>query len=117
MRIILIDAHSGYIWGDSADLGGRIFQTDVLPMWDEEAHALAFAEALDSSLGETGRTYEAESWHVGRSGATGYYAYRADVNGSDAVTIVTDGQDPEMIEAVERDCQPICFVQVLEGEG
>ena len=37
-------------------------------------------------------------------GGSGYIAYRADVVGSDAVAVVNDGQDREMIEAVERDC-------------
>lgn len=117
MRIILIDAHSGFIWGDSADLSGRIFNGDrvleVMPDADlsqEEDWALAFAQALDESLGETGRTYEAEFWRAGQEGRSGYYAYRADVGGSEAVPVVQNGQDQAAIEAVERDCEQICFV-------
>lgn len=40
-RYILIDSNSGYIWGDSADLGGKIF----------EGNAIQFARALDAWIG------------------------------------------------------------------
>ena len=52
MRIILIDKDSGYIWGDSADLDGGIFQLTESD-WDQigpryptaDDWALAFARA------------------------------------------------------------------------
>lgn len=93
-RYILIDSNSGYIFGDSADLNGRIFQTD---------DALEFAAALDASIGEHGRSYEwgdADDRH-----RSCYHVYRADIDGSDAVTIVHDGQDQETIDSVMRDCR------------
>lgn len=96
-RYILIDNNSGYIWGDSADLDGKIFS----------GSALEYAKALDESLGEYGREYEEVSNLNGRSG---YIVYRADINGSDAVNVVFDGQDRETIESVERDCQHIGFI-------
>ena len=34
-----------------------------------------------------------------------YDAWRADLDGSDVVPVVTDGQDQEMIEAVQEDCR------------
>jgi hypothetical protein len=117
MRIILIDKDSGYIWGDSADLNGGIFQLtesdyDQIgprhPTADD--WALAFAHALDMSLGERWRAYAMQSAATARNGQSGYMAYRADIGGSEAVGIVFDGQDKEVIEAVERDCELIGFI-------
>ena len=117
MRIILIDKDSGYIWGDSADLDGGIFQLTESD-WDQigpryptaDDWALAFARALDTSLGEHGRTYVMQSPDAARNGVSGYMAYRADVGGSDAVATIFDGQSREVIEAVERDCEQIGFI-------
>ncbi len=117
MRIILIDTNSGYIWGDSADLGGRIFELtesdyDQIgprhPTADD--WALAFARALDRSLGDHQRRYSMQSTAAARNGQPGYLAYGADISGSEAVGIVQDGQDQETIEAVERDCEQIGFI-------
>lgn len=102
-RYILIDSNSGYIWGDSADLNGQIFT----------GTALEFAKALDESLGEHGRIYEEVSRLDGRSG---YSVYRADINGSDAVAVVWDGQNQETIDAVERDCRHLGYIAITRGE-
>lgn len=101
-RYILIDSDSGYIWGDTAD-----FATDRQGEFDG-AICIA-ARLLDESLGEHGRAY-IDSWRR-PDGASGYFVYRADVNGSEAVPVVQDGQDQETIEAVERDCEYVGFVQ------
>ena len=53
-RYILIDNCSGYIFGDSADLNGRIFT----------GTPTEYAAALDASIGERGRVYEAVSRHA-----------------------------------------------------
>ena len=97
-RYILIDNHSGYIFGDSADLNGKIFA----------GTPMEFAAALDASIGEHGRTYEPGFWPI--CSETGYLVYRADVDGSEAVPVVQDGQDQEMIDAVERDCRYEGFI-------
>ena len=99
MRYILIDNYSGFIWGDSADLDGAIFS----------GTALEFARALDESLGDHGRTYTEQS-RADASNQTGYHVYRADVDGSDAVTIVHDGQDPATIDAVIESCRYEGFI-------
>ncbi len=102
-RYILIDSNSGYIWGDSADLEGKIF--DGTPV--------EFAKALDESLGAYGREYDSSSYSRHRNCITsGYHVYRADVRGSEAVAVVQDGQDQGMIDAVERDCAEVCFIFV-----
>jgi hypothetical protein len=117
MRIILIDTHSGYIWADSADLDGRAFEMtesdhDQIGPHHPTAEdwALAFARQLDESLGERDRTYVMQSPAAARNGQSGYMAYRADVGGSDAVGHIFDGQNREVIEAVERDCEQIGFI-------
>ena len=97
-RYILIDNYSGFIWGDSADLNGKIFS----------GTALEFAKALDKSIGEHGRTYTEVSSLAANE--TGYRVYRADINGSDAVTIVHDGQNQETIDAVTESCRYEGFI-------
>ena len=99
MRYILIDNYSGFIWGDSADLDGTIFS----------GTALEFAQALDESIGAHGRTYTEQS-RADASNQTGYHVYRADVDGSDAVTIVHDGQDQATIDAVTESCRYEGFI-------
>ena len=105
-RYILIDNNSGYIWGDSANVNGRPFY----------GTPIAFARALDESLGTYDREYEQLfDLALGRnSGYRGYRVYRVDVGGSEAVTVVQDGQDPDTIATVERDCDEICFISITD---
>ena len=98
-RYILIDNYSGYIFGDSADLNGKIFA----------GTALEFAKALDESIGEYGRTYREQS-RPDASNQSGYHVYRADIDGSEAVPVAIDGQDQEMITAVEASCRNEGFI-------
>ena len=100
-RYILIDKNSGFIFGDSADFKGGIFS----------GSALEYAKALDESIGNFGRDYDVKPVADCRGGGAGYIVFRADVNGSDAVPVVHDGQDQETIDAVERDCEAICFIE------
>lgn len=100
-RLILIDNNSGYIFGDTADFAdGR---ADLTPV---EA-----ARLLDEKVvGEFGREYREHSGSPS-STVTGYLVYRADINGSEAVPVVQDGQDQEMIDAVMEQCEFVCFVE------
>jgi hypothetical protein len=50
-----------------------------------------------------------------RETRTGYLIYRADINGSDALPVVTDGKNPETIDAVHRDCRFEGFVECRRG--
>lgn len=120
-RIILIDAHTGYIWGDSADLDGRVFTEDLAhEMYPDlrtdtvTGFAYAFVSALDSSLGETGRLYSMRQSPKSH-GDSGYVVYRADINGSEAVPVVHDGQDKETIRAVEENCLCLGFISYEHG--
>jgi hypothetical protein len=103
-RYILIDNHSGFIFGDSADLDGKIFT----------GTPMEYAAALDASIGEHNHTYE-RGHHHPASNRSGYFVYRADIDGSDAVPVVRDGQDPEMIDAVERECKLLGFMICTSG--
>jgi len=99
MRYIIQDSYTGYIWGDSADFAAGKDAPDSI---------VAACRMLDESIGECERTYK----EVSRlSGQDGYIVYRADINGSEAVPIVQDGQDQETIEAVERECQLLGYVE------
>ena len=104
-RYILIDNCSGYIFGDSADLNGHIFS----------GTPVEFAAALDAGIGEHGRTYEDVSRHALASNETGYHVYRADVDGSEAVAVVWDGQDQETIDAVVQDCEYVTTIRCQDG--
>lgn len=101
-RFIAIDNGSGYIFGDSADLNGQVWIGD---------DPLDFALALDESLGEHGRIYE-DVWRLA-SNETGYEIYRADINGSEAVAVIHDGQDKDEIRAVEEKCQFVMTVRCI----
>ena len=98
-RYILIDNYSGFIWGDSADLEGKIFS----------GTALDFARVLDESNHAHGCIYT-EQPRPDAGNQSGYHVYRADINGSDAVTVVHDGQNRETIDAVTESCRYEGFI-------
>lgn len=82
-RYILIDTNSGYIFGDTADFAAGK-QSDLTP---EGAVAL---------LAE----------HIGAESAPGSMkVYRADINGSEVVPVVRDGQSEDAIRSVEEFCE------------
>ena len=91
MRLILIDNYSGYIFGE--------FHTGN---FDMRACLTEAARATDADNGEYGRTYTVHS-RAPRDTRGGYHVYRADVRGSEQV--------PEIIGAVERDCEFMGFVE------
>lgn len=108
-RYILIDNYSGYIFGDTADLplshlidGAPAREHDLTP-------ALAARWLDEAEVGDYGRTYTLLPY-APLSTQSGYLVYRADVDGSDAVPVVQDGQDAEAISAVVRDCEFVGFV-------
>lgn len=109
-RYILIDNASGYIWGDSADfMAGD--QGDYTPA--------EVAQALDANVGALhGSTQYEDTTMAGlASNETGYYVYRADIDGSEAVTVVHDGQDAETIRAVVNSCRYVTSLRRVGGEG
>lgn len=125
MRIVLIDNNSGYIFGDSADLDGRIFGWDDVPdparsgypariTWTADDFALAFAEALDRSIGQAGRAYRMAGSDPA-STETGYHVYQIDVDGSDVIGDVHDGQDRELIDAVTTGGRYMGFIAAIDA--
>jgi len=108
-RYILIDRDSGFIFGDTADMGGK-----TLNLGTDDEDIIAACRALDADIGAPDRTYEVLSHSNPRalaSNESGYLVYRSDINGSDQMTSIWDGQDRETIEAVERDCQLVGVVR------
>lgn len=111
-RYILIDNASGFIFGDTADYNGKIAIAQT-----EGGSPIDAARELDETVvGEHGRSYAEVGRRELASNETGYHVYRADINGSDAVATIADGQDPEMIEAVERDCKYVTTVRCTSAE-
>jgi len=97
---IIQDVYSGYIWGDTRDFNGALYVADGI--------ADACRELDQSVVGEMGRTYE----EVSRlDGDQGYAVYRVDINGSEAVTVVHDGQDADTIRSVMDSCDLVGYVQ------
>lgn len=107
-RYILIDQHSGYVFGDTADMPRTVADADLTP--------LLAARLLDESTGSPGREYIEHGPHSAatREGTGGYFVYRADINGSEAVPVVHDGQNTETTAAVERDCQLVAFIETRD---
>lgn len=100
-RFILIDADTGYVFGDTADLSGL----NVNPESATEA-----ARLIDTMvIGEHGRIYSEVSRRA-LNGRTGYLVYRADDGSNWPVPAVIDGQDPETIAAIEQNCEFVAAV-------
>lgn len=119
MRIVLIDNNSGYIFGDSADLDGRIFGWDDVAMDvpkspTEDDFALSFTKAMDISIGQVGRAYHMTSIDP-QTNETGYHVYRIDVDGSHVIGDVQDGQDRELIEAVTTGGRYMGFIAATDA--
>ena len=102
MRLILIDNNSGYVFGEFAS-------NDYTGDFDRYACLEEAAKHVDAEIGAHDRVYEA-SRIAPNTTQGGYYVYRADVRGSEQVPAITDGTDPEMIRAVENDCEYFGFV-------
>jgi hypothetical protein len=105
-RYILIDDASGYVWGDTGDLNG--------PARDETV--VDAARRLDESLNEVGRTYDDHGpSFIPASNEGAYHVYRADIDGSEAVPVVEDGQDQETIEMVYGTCRKVAVVTFTDA--
>jgi hypothetical protein len=118
MRLILIDNSSGFIFGDTANyLIGRLDEwrdNNSDDNSDTERLSLLAARLLDDSIGEHGREYEFVRYDP-LDTRTGYFIYRADIDGSEAVPVVTNGKSQETIDAVRRDCRFEGFVECRRG--
>ena len=105
-RYILIDNYTGYIWGDTGDLDG--------PARGETPEDAA--KRLDESLHTFGRVYETHGPNYRPAANDGaYHVHSADVDGSEAVMLVWDGQDRETINSVLRYCPKVAVVTWSEA--
>lgn len=96
---IIVDAYTGYVWGDTRDFKGKAYTAESI--------VDACRELDEQVTKDFGRAYEQVP---SLPGDTGYIVYRVDVNGSEAVHVVWDGQDKETIEAVESNCALVGYV-------
>lgn len=107
-RYIMIDSFSGWIYGDTADLPehpDHHLMDDVRNSAHSDQAMVAAARWMDEATGNAhGRAYQAVSRLDGRHG---YEVYRADIGGSDAVSVVWDGQDQDTIDAVIKHCEHV----------
>lgn len=108
-RYILIDNNSGYIWGDTSDVGGK-----SLDLGTDESAILNACMAVDEDCGAPDRTYTVVGNRSPRAlqGHDGYLVYRA----PDGFRQLPDGQHKDDIEAVQRECTLVGVVQIEDVE-
>lgn len=118
-RYIIMDNASGYIWADTADMdhkhvmrGGTWEGNTVQAIGMHAMQPCDVARWIDETLGEYDRDYEEVSRSELASNDVGYLIYRADVGGSEALPVITDGQDADTIAAVDRLCVRVATVRV-----
>lgn len=99
-RYILIDDASGFIWSDTGDLDGPARQESPVDA----------ARRTDEHFCEFSRTYTEHGPDYRPNGAGAYHVYRADIDGSEAVSLVWDGQDQATIEDVETLCRKVAVI-------
>lgn len=119
-RYILIDNCSGYVFGDTACLPNvPISTSEGLPMTQSDMTSpIDAARWLDEAeVKEFGRTYEEVSRRALASNETGYHVYRADIKGSEVVPAIDDGENQELIEAVERDCEYVTTIRCTDSQS
>src|SRR5262245_25740327 len=105
MRYILIDNHSGFVWGDSADYAPD--ETNMTPCRAVAALDETIAGHVDCDYEEHGPGF------VPASNESAYFVYVAPSD----FPLVEDGQSKAQIEAVERDCKLVAVVTVCEQEA
>lgn len=112
MHFILIDTDSGYIFADTRDLAGYdpSYATGLRYAEGIDAAAKYAAETLDRSL--MSQMSQVDDYKiVSRGTPDSYDAYRVDINGSEAVALVRDGQDQETIDTVEHECDYVTTIR------
>jgi hypothetical protein len=103
-RFIIIDQNSGYIYGDTGDLNGPARDETPSDACRRLDIHIAGSDAAECDYVEHGPNYQpAFNEHA-------YHVFRADIDGSEAIPLVADGQDQATIETVERDCRKVAVV-------
>lgn len=96
---IILDVDSGYIWGDTRDVGGKSVSFDSI---------VDACRAINESVGNFDFNYNEVPQ---LSSKCGFKVYRVDINGSEAVPVIHDGQDDETIASVDRNCDFVGYVE------
>src|SRR5690606_28074603 len=104
-RYILIENNSGYNWPDTPDLA---------PQSESGQQPVDAARLIDEHTGAPGREYELFRSSLSAPDGSGYHVWRADVAGRETLPVVIDGQNREMIAAVERDCEYVGYIRIAE---
>lgn len=122
-RLIIQEARSGFLWADSA-----LFQPAHCADYRaggfdpngpcSDANILAAVRTMQWEIGDPDQQWEIVSRHNAHilAGRDGYLVWGVDVNGSDAVAAIQDGQDRDMIRAVERGCELVAVVAKCDGQ-
>lgn len=103
-RFIMIDSDSGYVFGDTADLNGKLVPC---------SNPVEACHAMDHAVGEYRRTYREHGpdSHAARRGASGYFVYTA--REGQRYPFIHDGQDKADIAAVQRNLTLVAFVETV----
>lgn len=62
-----------------------------------------------------GRSYEFCS-RPSNSTDSGYHVYRADIDGSEVVRVIDDGQSQDLIDAVDANCKYLGYVRAWRAD-
>lgn len=104
-RYILTESYSGFIWADTADLPG----------WDEsDQQPIDAARLIDEHIGAPGREYALFRSPLSAPSCDGYHVWRVGGAGREPLPAVTDGQDRETVDTVERVGEYVGFIHVTE---
>ena len=87
---VLIDNHSGYVWGEA-----------------DAADPVDACRAVDAEIGGEPREYELISSGAHNTTVSGYHVYAAPSGWRE----IQDGQSQEEIERVQSECRRVCFVR------
>ncbi len=118
-RYILIDNCSGYIFGDTVDMpGDHVIDGRTMREWGDDATPIMAAQWLDEAVvGEFGQRYTEVSERDLASNESGYHVYRADINGSDAIVPIRDGQNQDEIDDVIQNCRYVTTIKSHDAEA
>ena len=105
-RFIVINNRTGYIIGDTANIGGKIVAVD---------HPVEACRYIDEVRGARGKNYTQVARGDLTLNAAGYRVYRADEAGAELVPVVVDGQDTHVIEDVESQCPLVAMIRVMSA--
>lgn len=100
---VIVDNHSGYIWGYTADVNGK-----TIPCQS----AIEAAKVIDESMGEHGRLYEEVSRLA--SNETGYHIYQVPEHDGKEVVVIQKEQHESTTDPSLWGCELVATVRVFK---